>query len=101
MLSEITFETLREWHAYYELEPFGEFRGDIRSAIVARTIAAIHSRRGQEPKLKDFLPFRDPDTREKQSWEEIKREATRQARLSASTRGTRSRGRKVGGKTTR
>jgi hypothetical protein len=45
--------------AYDKLEPFGEERADLRSAIVARTIAEIHrdkDKRGEPFRLDEFMP---------------------------------------------
>ena len=49
----------RRWMAYYECEPWGEDRADLRSAIVACTIANSRPRkRGAKTyKPKDFMPF--------------------------------------------
>lgn len=45
-----------EWMAYYELEPFGQDRGDIGSAIVAATFANAF-RGDHEPYTPaDFIP---------------------------------------------
>lgn len=45
--------------AYYNLEPFGEERGDLRSGIVASTIANANrdTRKQRKPfKPEDFMP---------------------------------------------
>jgi len=44
------------WEAYYRIDPWGEERADIRSAIIAYTFALAHSKRGRKPKLVDFMP---------------------------------------------
>lgn len=57
MLAGMSSRELAEWMAYYELEPFGEWRADVRSAIVAMTVAAANrGKRGRAPKLEDFMP---------------------------------------------
>lgn len=50
---------LSEWMAYYELEPWGEDRGDLRAGIVASVIANVN----RDPKQRrapfepqDFMP---------------------------------------------
>jgi hypothetical protein len=48
---------LTEWMAYDSLEPFGEQRADLRSGIVASTIANCHRSRGPAFKPQDFMPF--------------------------------------------
>lgn len=43
--------------AYSQVEPFGEHRGDVRSAIVAQTIANVNRGKGRKPyTLDDFIP---------------------------------------------
>jgi len=43
--------------AYYELEPFGEERADLRAAIIACTLANIWRGKGQRSlKPHDFMP---------------------------------------------
>jgi len=54
---EISSVEFAEWQAYSALEPFGEERADLRSAIVACVIA--NSNRGSSQKaykVKDFMP---------------------------------------------
>lgn len=40
-----------EWYSYYELEPFGEVRADMRSAQIVWVLANIHRGRNK-PKIK-------------------------------------------------
>lgn len=50
---------LTEWMAYYQIEPFGEERADLRAGIVAATVA--NTFRGKNSKAaapQDFMPFR-------------------------------------------
>jgi hypothetical protein len=64
---------LRQWHAYSLLEPFGETRADLRSGIVASTIAncAPFKKGGKAWKPSDFMPhFGKP---KQQSQDEIRR----------------------------
>lgn len=57
MLAGMSSRELSEWMAYYEIEPFGEWRADVRSAIVAMTVAAANrGKRQGAPKLEDFMP---------------------------------------------
>jgi len=44
--------------AYYSLEPWGEDRADLRSAIIASLIHNSHSKQPRPPK--DFLAFKPP-----------------------------------------
>ena len=43
-----------EWMVYYELDPFGEERGDLRAGIVASTIA--NANRDPKKRRKAFTP---------------------------------------------
>lgn len=48
--------------AYAQIEPFGEERSDIRSGVIASTIANVNRKKGKAPyKTKDFMPkFKQP-----------------------------------------
>lgn len=39
MLYRMTREQFREWQAYYQIQPFGDQRADIRAATVAQSMA--------------------------------------------------------------
>jgi hypothetical protein len=53
---------LTEWMAYYQMEPFGERRADVRSAIVAAILANANREKDQKPyKVKDFVLFKDDE----------------------------------------
>lgn len=56
LLCRITARELVEWMAYYELEPWGEERADLRAAIVASTIANIFRGKRAAYKVEDFMP---------------------------------------------
>ncbi len=58
MLDGTDLSLLLEWQAYYELEPFGEERADIRNAITCMTIANAMGmkKRGGQFTLQDFMP---------------------------------------------
>lgn len=62
MLARMPFRVYREWHAYYQVEPFGEKRADFRSAIVAATIANTMGRRKGQPafRVEKFMPQFEP-----------------------------------------
>lgn len=48
--------------AYYNLEPFGEERADLRSGIVAAILVNANSKKGaRTAKPLDFMPFADHD----------------------------------------
>ena len=49
-----TFSEFHQWVAYYEIEPFGEERADLRNAILAATVARIGGNKNAE--VSDFMP---------------------------------------------
>lgn len=58
LLSRIGSDELTEWMAFYQLEPFGDFRADFRSGLLAATIA--NANRTKDAKAftpEDFMPF--------------------------------------------
>ncbi len=58
LLSRIGSDELTEWMAFYQLEPFGDFRSDFRSGLLAATIA--NANRTKDAKAftpEDFMPF--------------------------------------------
>ena len=68
MLARVSSRELTEWGIFYGLEPFGEERADLRSGVVASTIANVNREKKQKPyKPEDFLLFRE---KPKQSWED-------------------------------
>ncbi|MFA5161866.1 MAG: DUF4035 domain-containing protein [Elusimicrobiales bacterium] len=68
LLSRVSSRELTEWQTYYELEPFGEDRADLRAGIVASTVANVSRKSGTKPyKAQDFMP---KFGKEKQDWRE-------------------------------
>lgn len=61
LLAELSSQQLAEWLAYFQLEPWGEDRADLRTGIVASTVANAN----RSPKQKrpyqpdDFMPHFD------------------------------------------
>jgi len=71
LLDRIDSKEISEWIAFYNIEPFGEERADLRSAIIASTMANMWRGKGQRAfTAKDFMPQFDP--RPKQSIETMK-----------------------------
>jgi hypothetical protein len=69
LLAGISSLELSEWAAYYELEPWGEERDDLRAGIVASTVAntARNAKKRRRPfKAQEFMPQFD---RAEQGWE--------------------------------
>lgn len=63
MLQSIPSTLFAEWMAFYRLEPFGEWRADLRAGIIASTIAEVNrdSDVRREPfGSSDFMPVFDP-----------------------------------------
>lgn len=57
VLAEIDSRELTEWAAYELVEPFGPWREDLRSGIVASTIANTMRGKGARPFTPDdFMP---------------------------------------------
>lgn len=57
LLASVSSRELTEWQAFYGLEPFGDERADLRSGIVAATVANVHRDPQQEPfDVTDFMP---------------------------------------------
>lgn len=56
---------LLEWAEYYQLDPFGEERADLRNAILCLFIADVigtKKRGGGKFKIEDFMPkFNEPE----------------------------------------
>lgn len=70
LLKRVSSLELAEWMAFYRLEPFGEERDDLRTGIVASTVAetARDTKRRRRPyRPKDFMPQFD---RMQQTWEQ-------------------------------
>lgn len=65
--ARITSGQLTEWQAYFAEEPWGEERADLRSGILASTIANWSGkvlREGEKPMTpRDFMPYhrREPE----------------------------------------
>jgi hypothetical protein len=65
-LESLSNDDLAEWIAYDRIEPFGEYRADLRSAIVA---TVVNNSQGGKAKVKDFIPTFEPP--KKQTAEEM------------------------------
>jgi len=50
---------LTEWIAYNAVQPFGDTRADLRSAIIASTVANCHRTSGTPFKVADFMPYEE------------------------------------------
>ena len=71
MLDAMTSRQYLEWLAFYNLEPWGEHRGDLRAGIIASTIANVNRGKNQEAvEPLDFMPYQKQA--QEQSPDEIK-----------------------------
>ena len=61
----IDSEEFTYWQAYYNLDPFGNERGDLQAGMMAYTTAASHAgKKGKKLKFEDFvLKFQDDKKR--------------------------------------
>ncbi len=60
MLGAMSARQFADWVAYYGLEPWGEWRSDLRAGIVASTIANIHRKTKTTAfTAQDFMPFEE------------------------------------------
>ena len=54
----MTSAELAEWRAFDRVEPFGEYRADLRMGILAATIVNINRGKRAKPVVpRDFMPF--------------------------------------------
>jgi len=71
-LKRIDSREISEWMAFAQVEPFGEERADIRSAIIACTMAnSMRGKKQRAYRIKDFLPKFGPS--KPQSIEEMQK----------------------------
>lgn len=76
LLGELSTRQFDEWLAFYQIEPWGEERGDVRAGIIASTIANVNrdpKQRRQPYSPKDFMPVYDRPPQEAQSTEQMLR----------------------------
>lgn len=69
LLDTCSYPELLKWGKYYQREPFGEWRADVRSAQIVQMLANINRdpKRRQEPfQIKDFLLFEREKPKPKQ-----------------------------------
>ena len=73
MLAKISYRQFLRWMAFNRLSPFGDERADLRSAIVACTVANARPRKRGSRSFKpaDFMPFRKKRSG-KDSWNLLK-----------------------------
>lgn len=58
--ASLSYTEFQEWCLYYQIEPWGESRADLRAGIVASTVANVHSlfMAGEARHVPaDFMPY--------------------------------------------
>lgn len=61
MLEQMPSCLFKEWVAYSQIEPFGEWRSDLRAGIISSTIANCNrSSKTERFSVKDFMPSFEP-----------------------------------------
>lgn len=69
MLAQMPARLFAEWQAYFQVEPWGEERADLRAGIVAATVANPWRKEGSEPfKPEDFMPKFGRQEEEPEDW---------------------------------
>jgi hypothetical protein len=57
--------------AYYSIEPFGEWRADVRQALTSMVIANVfRGKKGKASKVRDFMPFEKKRKKRRQQTKE-------------------------------
>jgi hypothetical protein len=60
LLQRIGSDEITEWMAFYQMEPFGDMRADLRSGVIASTFANANRTKHTRPFTpEDFMPFVD------------------------------------------
>lgn len=64
---------LTEWMAFYTIDPFGDQRADMRSAIISSTLANCHRDKDRKAfQYTDFMPFPDEPYEELNEAQQVK-----------------------------
>lgn len=74
LLDSMSGRELAEWMAYYQVEPFGDVRGDLQAAMITAMIANVNRDQKKHPKPyqpEEFMPkFERPQRA--QSWRDVR-----------------------------
>lgn len=71
MLDSITWSKFRDWISYSQIEPFDEWRDDVRTAQIVSTIVNLfRGNKGVLPLTEFMLSFGKPKVQ--QTWQEQK-----------------------------
>ena len=69
LLDSISYSELISWGAYYRVEPWGEWRADVRSAQIATILANVNRDQKKKPEpytIKDMMLFGTKDEEQQQ-----------------------------------
>ena len=73
MLAAMSSQQLAAWQAFYDLDPWGEQRADLRNGIVAHVTAnAFRSKTSRTFTPSDFMPKFDAEPAKPLDWQEAK-----------------------------
>ena len=74
MMREISVHEFREWRAFYDLEPFGEERQDLRIGSIVSTLVNIYRKRGKAAvSIRDgTIKVGEPIAPKRQKWQTLK-----------------------------
>lgn len=62
LLRRVTSSELSEWQAYYKIEPFGDWRADLRAGIVASNATNLaQSQDAKQMTPLDYMPIYKPE----------------------------------------
>jgi len=70
---ELTAAEEAHWFALYRADPWGEQRGDMRSALLAQILFNTNAPRGKGKKLQDFMLFAERKEKPGDSPKQIRR----------------------------
>lgn len=70
LLQRMDSRELSEWMAYYNIEPFGEERADIRQAITSSEVRNSYAKHRTSPL--DFIPKFIQERKKPMGWEAMK-----------------------------
>lgn len=78
MLDGMPLDLLNRWMEYEQINPFGEYRADVRSAIIADVISVVFGEQ-KRSRLREFMAIRAMAGKRKarQSWRSMKIEVMR------------------------
>lgn len=58
MLGRMSSREFSEWMAFYNIDPFGDQRADLRAAIQSSLLFNVNRGKGQSAKsVEDYMPF--------------------------------------------